>query len=179
MGEAMQLNEKIYLEKYNPDWILQFEKEKLKLQNKLDLYDLCCIEHIGSTAIPNITAKPIVDILIGIEMYPPNEDMIKSMADMGYINWNEAGVEGRVYLSKRSPDSFFNCHIVQYESDIWNNNILLRDYLKKHEDEAKAYSELKQRIVKQGADDLLEYSNKKSEFIFNLLEEARQNNFSE
>jgi len=175
----MRLNEKIYLEQYNPDWVLQFEEEKLKLQNKLNLYDVCCIEHIGSTAIPNITAKPIVDILIGIKIYPPNEDMLKVMKDTGYANWDEAGIEGRIYLTKRNPDCFFNCHIVQYESDIWNNNILLRDYLIKHEDEAMAYSELKQKIIKQGVNDLLEYSNKKSEFILALLEKARQNNFSE
>lgn len=100
------------------------------------------IEHIGSTSIPGIWAKPIVDIMIGVKSLPLEKSQICKVIELGYEYLGEAGVSGRIYFRKRFPKAY-NVHITQFGNLIWNNNILLRDFLRSNKDEAMRYSELK------------------------------------
>ena len=92
---------------------------------------------------------------------------------MGYENLGESGITGRIYLRKRGRLAY-NVHIVPYRGDIWNYNIMIRDYLRAHAVEAERYSEIKRRIVSQGARTLLRYSNEKNAFIEQLLARAKE-----
>ncbi|MGI6706729.1 MAG: GrpB family protein [Clostridia bacterium] len=83
------------------------------------------IEHIGSTSIPGIWAKPIVDIMVGVESFPLGESLIDKMIELGYEYLGEAGVRGRLYFLKRFPKAY-NVHVTQFGNMIWKNNILLR-----------------------------------------------------
>ena len=141
MGKLMEINEKIHIEEHNPEWVRQYEYEKEQLCNVLG-DTVLGIEHIGSTSIPGIWAKPIVDIMIGVKSLPLEKSLIARVIKSGYEYLGEAGVSGRIYFRKRFPKAY-NVHITQFGSLIWNNNILLREFLRSNKDEAMRYSELK------------------------------------
>ena len=166
----MEIDEKIHIEEHNPEWIMEYEYEKRQLCETLGDAVLG-IEHIGSTSIPGIWAKPIVDILIGVKSLPIDRYLINKVIELGYEYFGESGVSGRFYFRKRFPKGF-NVHITQIGNEIWNNNILLRNFLRRNENEAKKYSELKQNIISQGVNTLLEYSDRKATFIIELLKMA-------
>ena len=101
------------------------------------------------------------------------DEILPKLAAMGYENLGESGITGRIYLRKRGRLAY-NVHIVPYRGDIWNYNIMIRDYLRAHAVEAERYSEIKRRIVSQGARTLLRYSNEKNAFIEQLLARAKE-----
>ena len=168
----MEIDEKIHIEEHNPEWFEQFEFEKKQLCGMLG-DAILGIEHIGSTSIPGIWAKPIVDILIGVKSLQLETFIIDKVIELGYEYFGEAGISGRFYFRKRFPEEY-NVHITQIGNVIWNNNIILRDYLRNNKDEARKYSDLKQNIISQGVDTLLEYSDRKSSYISELLKKAKK-----
>jgi len=166
----MELNEKIYLEKYNPEWQIFFENEQSLIKKAINDYSgNFHIEHIGSTSILGIIAKPIVDILIGVTTFPPDKLFIENIINSGYEYMKSGSVPERLYFTKRATVSY-NIQIVKYNDDIWKKDILFRDYLRSHPDKAKKYSELKKSIYDSGAITLLEYSAQKASFISNILD---------
>jgi GrpB-like predicted nucleotidyltransferase (UPF0157 family) len=168
----MEIDEKIHIEEYNPEWVRQFIYEKEQLCNALG-DKVLGIEHIGSTSIPGIWAKPIVDIMIGVNSLPLEKSFIAKLIELGYENLGEAGVSGRIYFRKRSPKAY-NVHITQFGNLIWKNNIFLRDFLLSNKDEAMRYSELKKNIMAEGVNNLLEYSERKADFINEILKKANE-----
>jgi len=171
-GVSMEINEKIHIEEYNPEWVRQYEYEKEKLCSALG-NTVLGIEHIGSTSIPGIWAKPIIDIMIGVKSLPLEECLIDKVIELGYENLGEAGVSGRIYFRKRFPKAY-NVHITQFGNLIWKNNILLRDFLRSNKDEAMRYSELKRMIISEGVNNLLEYSERKADFIDEILKKVNE-----
>ncbi|NBD27372.1 GrpB family protein [Paenibacillus glycinis] len=131
------------------------------------------IEHFGSTSVPGLAAKPIVDILVGISAFPHiPASQSEQLAKLGYECLGTAGVPGRIHLRKRGVRSF-NLAITQFKSDLWNDNLILRDYLRENPIEASHYAEHKLRACEKGFRTLLAYSDYKSEFILNLLHRAK------
>lgn len=131
------------------------------------------VEHIGSTSIPGILAKPIVDIMIGVKSLSLEKFQIDKVIEIGYEYLGEAGVSGRLHFRKRCP-KVYNVHITRFGKFIWNNNILLRDYLRNNKDETKRYSDLKKIIISEGISALLEYSEHKADFISEILKKANE-----
>jgi GrpB-like predicted nucleotidyltransferase (UPF0157 family) len=152
-----------------------FEKEQQLV--KLQLGDkVIDIQHIGSTSIHGIWAKPIIDLMGGLFTYPADKGEINNLTEIGYDYLGESGVTGRQYLRKRQITSY-NLHLVQYEGEHWNNNLLFRDYLRANPNEARKYSQRKQAIIRNGVTTLLEYSDEKMAIIQTIMEAAmRWNN---
>ena len=161
------IDELIHLEKYNPLWKKHFicEQQRLKVTLKIDLVD---IQHIGSTAISNIYAKPIIDIMIGVERFPPPQYITNKLINLGYDSFGEANVPDRLYFAYRQA-LLFNVHIVERDGLHWKSNLAFRDYLKACPEEAKSYEEVKMKAVKSGALSLLKYSAAKSAIIEQLI----------
>lgn len=168
----MTIDEAIHLEPYDKQWADRFNDEHRLLIGEIGPY-MAAIEHFGSTSVPGMTAKPIVDILVGVENARHTDEILPKLAAMGYENLGESGIIGRIYLRKRG-ELAYNVHIVSYRGDIWNHNIIIRDYLRAHAVEAERYSEIKQRIVSQGARTLLRYSDEKNAFMEKLLARAKE-----
>lgn len=162
----MRLNEKVYLEDHNDGWQDDFINEVRKCKEKPSLSTLC-YEHIGSTSIPSIKAKPIVDIMVGVEKYPSDEAVIEELEECGYRWMKEMSVSDRLYFIKRGLKNF-NIHVIAYKSTIWKNNLSFRNYLLTHPEDAQRYSCLKEKIVSNGTETLLEYSKQKAAFIEEL-----------
>lgn len=168
----MGLDEEITIRKYDPEWVTWFTEEASLLSSSLG--SDVPIEHFGSTSVPGLAAKPIVDILVGISNFPhiPTSQN-QSLEDLGYESFGTAGVPGRIYLRKRGARSF-NLAITPYKSDLWKDNLILRDYLRNHPNEARRYSEHKIEAYESGYRTLLAYSDHKSDFVSELLRRAKE-----
>lgn len=167
----MRLNEKIEVVEHNPKWKQQYTDEVNLLKQKVFLSTLE-YEHIGSTAIPNVKAKPIIDIIAGVRSFPPEKSIIKELEESGYTYMQEMSAPDRLYFIKRGYENF-NLHIMAFKGSVWNNDILFRDYMISHPKEAQKYSNLKEDIVKSGVDDLLEYSKRKADFILEIMKKIQ------
>ncbi|MEC0259994.1 GrpB family protein [Paenibacillus lautus] len=167
----MTIDEAIHLESYDKQWADRFSDEHQTLIREIGPYT-AAIEHFGSTSVPGMTAKPIIDILVGVENTQHANEIIPKLTAMGYEDLGEAGIPGRLYLRKRGRYAY-NVHIVFYRGDMWNHNIMIREYLRAHAVEAERYSEIKRRIVTQGTRTLLQYSNEKHAYVEQLLARAK------
>jgi GrpB-like predicted nucleotidyltransferase (UPF0157 family) len=129
------------------------------------------IEHIGSTSVAGLAAKPIVDIMIGLPdlMITIREQQLLLLH--GYEYFGHAGVPGRLYARKRGRKNY-NLQIVCYEEVVWFNNLAIRDFLRSHPAEAVIYAALKYTIVNDGIQSLLAYTDRKYPFMRQLRQRA-------
>ena len=174
MTQLQGIDEKIQLVPFNPQWKKIYKTETDYLKNTL-ASEIIDIQHIGSTAIPDIYSKPIIDIMIGIKNLENAEFITQKLVESGYQYFGEANVPGRLYLRKRNTNNF-NIALCQYQGDIWINNILFRNYLLKHPEAAAAYSSFKKNVFDSGADTLLKYSDIKHLYIDEIIKNARNEN---
>ncbi len=164
------IDEPMHLEKYDPLWGKYFVQEQKRIRVALHL-DSTAIQHIGSTAISDIYAKPIIDIMIGVETFPPLQYLSDELVNLGYDALGEAGVPDRLYFRYRGLQ-LFNAHVVKREGQHWKSNLALRDYLRAYPEEAKCYEEVKMKAVQSGASSLLKYSEAKSAIVEELMSRA-------
>lgn len=164
-------DELITIREYDPRWPDLYGEERTRLLGALGGI-VIGIEHTGSTAVPGLEAKPIVDILVSVRRLPLGEEHVAALEQIGYEYLAESGVPGRLYFRKRAPHGF-NVHVVQRESSLWDHNLLFRDYLQAHPEEARRYGTLKRKLAREVGHDLLLYSDRKGRFISRTLERAR------
>jgi GrpB-like predicted nucleotidyltransferase (UPF0157 family) len=170
--KKMGLDEEITICNYDSDWLRWYTEEVSSLSSVFG--PDVPIEHFGSTSVPGLAAKPIVDILVGISNFPHiPTSQAQGLEDLGYENLGTAGVPGRIYLRKRGSRSF-NIAITQYKSELWRDNLILRDYLRNNHNEARQYSEHKLEAYQKGFRTLLAYSDHKSELVLELLNRAKR-----
>ncbi|WP_420630416.1 GrpB family protein [Candidatus Leptofilum sp.] len=168
------MGRKVIVIPHDPSWIEQYETEAARLTAVFQPI-LVSIHHIGSTAIPSIKAKPIIDILIVVEDVTAVNNLIEPMAQLGYLSKGENGILGRHYFRKGS-DEHHTHHIHVYaegHSEI-ARHLNFRDYLRQHPEDAAAYSQLKERLAQTHYSDPPMYSSCKSTFIQRIDLKARQ-----
>lgn len=129
------------------------------------------IEHIGSTAVEGMRAKPIIDLMMAAHDEVEQDSLARDLVGIGWSDMGEAGVPGRRYLRQRLSEDA-NIHIVLSKSHHWSNNLAIRDYLRAHPHERALYSELKDASLQDGTGRLLDYSNRKLTFITGLQQRA-------
>jgi GrpB-like predicted nucleotidyltransferase (UPF0157 family) len=164
------LDESVHLEPHDPGWKQAFHFEQRRLSNVLGV-PAERIEHFGSTAVPGLLAKPIVDIMIGVAEFPPPEVWSDRLFRLGYEGLGEAGVSGRLYFRKRVPVAF-NVHVVENNGPLWLGNLALRDYLSDTPAAAREYESAKRATIAAGATTLLAYSEGKRRVVEELLRKA-------
>lgn len=163
----MEIDESITVVPYQPHWPELFHQEQQRLQHSLTGHILD-IQHIGSTAVPGLAAKPVVDILLGLQTLKNATETTTILQTLGYEYLGEAGISGRLYFRCRHPQAF-NVHLVQLGSELWTNNLLLRDFLRTHPEVANQYGQHKQELIQSGIETLLAYSDKKGTLVAELL----------
>jgi GrpB-like predicted nucleotidyltransferase (UPF0157 family) len=124
------------------------------------------VEHIGSTAVEGLEGKPIIDLLVGVRTLDPDARFLD------YEPCGEAGVPGRLYFRRRGLRPF-NAHVVLHGGELWRDNVLLRDFLRAHPEEAQRYAQRKRDAIAAGATTLLRYSDEKGPLVAELVERAR------
>jgi GrpB-like predicted nucleotidyltransferase (UPF0157 family) len=167
----MNIDEPITVEPYSSAWVAQFASESAVLCRALSI-EASLVEHIGSTAVMGMHAKPVVDIMLGLDCFPAPLALSVQLGSLGYEAFGEAGVPGRLYFRKRAPTAF-NVQAVVFRGPLWRDNLLLRDFLAAHPAEAQRYSDEKIRAFHAGHRMLLAYSAAKASAIAELLAAAR------
>ena len=113
-----------------PSWPEWFQREAARLRSALPGDLVPEIRHIGSTAVPGLDAKPIVDLMVGIVEPGRIAEVVERLERLGYESLGEAGVPGRWALRKRDVAQPSNIAIVAYEGEWWKLNLAVRDYLR-------------------------------------------------
>jgi ribonuclease III len=162
--ERALLDEPVTVEPADPRWRELAADEAARLRAAVPDAQ---VEHIGSTAVPGLEAKPIVDLLVGIR------ELSNGVRLPEYEPMGEAGVPGRLYFRKRGPVSF-NAQVVERGSPLWQDALILRDYLRAHPDECELYAREKRKAVESGATTLLRYSDEKARVVAGLIDRARR-----
>lgn len=168
---AEALDESVELVPYDASWPTMFETERQRLAEILSL-PADVFEHIGSTAVPGLIAKPVVDIMLGAASLEYAESVDSRLGILGYENFGEAGVPGRVYLRLRGERNV-NLHIVKRGGEHWVNNLALRDLLRRDPAARERYAQGKQAALDKGGKRLLAYSDAKNAVLAELLTTAR------
>ena len=164
----------VRLEEYNLEWPKLFAKEKrLLLQTFGDR--IIAIEHIGSTSIPGLIAKPIIDINIAVESLGDILDFITKLQELDYEYIPERRFSDRQFFPKGPPEKrTHHLNLVEITSDTgWKNQLLFRDYLREHEDVRNAYAKLKKELAEKYSDNREEYTERKSPFVIAVIEKAK------
>lgn len=158
------------------EWHEEYEKEKIILLDKIGNY-ISEIHHIGSTSIPGLMAKPIIDIIAIINKLDDYKKIIKPLEEIGYHFMPDRvfEIKDRVFLPK-GPESNRTHHLslVVKDSQQYKDNLLFRDYLRKNRTVRRSYRELKQKLAKKFANDRASYTEAKEDFITKVLEKARK-----
>ena len=186
---------KIRIEDYTPDWVTRFQEEQENISGALAFLNPS-IEHIGSTSVPGLSAKPKIDILVGLEKEQDLEHAIRPMqaADYTYFKIYEYTMPyRRLFMKLRSLDhgtipeqinsgehyeegkpfeSLCNIHIMVHGSYNWLRHIAFRDFLREHETVKEVYATLKKELSKRDFKDGLDYNAHKNDFIKEVEQKA-------
>ncbi|MCE7928323.1 MAG: GrpB family protein [Dehalococcoidia bacterium] len=155
---------------HDPAWAAVFTAERERLAMALGLPP-GRIEHIGSTAVPRLGAKPIVDIMAGAESEADYALHASRLAALGYEDRGET-VPGTRYIRKAGPPRV-NLHLTVFEAPFWVDHLLFRDFLREHGETAREYERLKRRILAEVGPDPPAYNAAKEAFINSVLSRAR------
>lgn len=129
-------------------------------------------QHIGSTSVPAIWAKPIIDIVIGVRDFTALIGMNAILEKHGFIYRGQDQPDQHLYVCGTDNVRTHHIHAVIFKSEAWNNYINFRDYLNSHPQAAEEYCELKKSLAEQYANSRERYTALKSEFIHRVLAAA-------
>lgn len=162
---------------YDAQWPKHFESERSRLQPILQGLNFR-IEHMGSTAVPGLGAKPIIDMMLGVDKRSQIEKRIPAFEKIGYLYIPEFTtiVPETTFFYRRdtTQTAAYHLHTVELSSNFWRDHLLFRDYLRTHPDVAEQYHQLKCKSAEQFRDDRSAYTESKSEFIATVLAEAQK-----
>lgn len=161
-------NDEVRLESYTPEWKDEFIKVKKEILQNTNLEEYR-IEHIGSTAIKGMPAKPLIDIVVGVDdLQGVDKPLLKSFSEVGFLRL-KVERPGEIVLAKFTDDSYNKkthiIHVVEYQKELWNNLIFFRDYLNSNEDARIRYLEIKREYVKASSTGVNEYTDFKEVFV--------------
>jgi GrpB-like predicted nucleotidyltransferase (UPF0157 family) len=146
-----------------------FEAEAQRLALELESRGISLeIEHTGSTSVPGLAAKPVLDILAGRAAESDRNAVIDAIAHADYSYRGEQGIPGRDFFRRGSPRQY-HLHLTVVGSSFWNEQRAFRDHLRSHPEAARAYAELKQRLAERYPRDREAYTNGKTEFVRSCL----------
>lgn len=160
---------------YDPCWPSLYEEEERRVLDAVG-HKVIEIEHIGSTSVPGLGAKPIIDLMAGLQGPADAEECLPPLHDLGYTHvLPQPEEEDWYYCLGKGPHSVgYHLHLVKAGSAFWGRHILFRDYLRAHPETAQQYHELKKRLAASYREQRLEYNLAKTAFIESVIAEARK-----
>lgn len=166
---------KVFIVEYRPQWREMFEAEKRLLQVVLGEAS-AQIEHIGSTAVDGLAAKPIIDIMIGLPDFSAAERFVPEIEKMGYEYFKKYEVEmpfRRYFAKDQNGVRTHQIHMVEIGGEFWERHLLFRDYLRQNPSAANEYAALKRQLAERDWVDVNEYAYAKTEFIKDVEGKAK------
>ncbi|HHT68658.1 MAG TPA: GrpB family protein [Firmicutes bacterium] len=162
---------KVVVSEYDPKWPMLFAMEADWLQEVFG-DELLQIHHIGSTSVPGLKAKPIIDIMPVVRNILRVDDLIQGMDALGYQSMGEFGIPGRRYFRKGKEERTHHVHVFQADSKDVQRHLAFRDFMRAHPDEAARYGELKATLAKQFPDSIESYMDGKDDYIKRVEKQA-------
>lgn len=165
----------VTVEPHRKEWDISAQEIIGRLKNILQ-NDVIDIQHIGSTSIKSICAKPIIDIVVGVESFDKIMIHNKELMANGVVYRREDHPGQHLYVCGEADNDIQThfIHAVIWGQKAWNDYINMRDYLNAHEENAKEYSELKERLASEYPEDRQLYTAGKSILIENILRKAEE-----
>ncbi len=168
----------IIIADYDPRWPAIFEEEKARIIEAIGEW-LTDIQHVGSTSVPGLASKPIVDIMPGLKSLDDTPRVVAGMESLGYryIPEYEDQLPERRYFhrpfgSEHWHNRLFHVHAVQTTSEFWRRHLAFRDYLRTHPEASAEYAALKRRLATEYGTDREGYTEAKTEFIRGIEEKV-------
>jgi len=160
--------------RYDPAWPGLYTAEAARLSDALWRFNLrLSLEHTGSTSVPGLAAKPIIDMLAGRLPDEPREPLIEALQSAGYTYRGEQGIPGRDFFRRGNPRQY-HLHLTRVGSAFWLDHLTFRDYLRSHHETAARYAALKLELASQHPSNREAYIEGKTEFVNSVLVTARQ-----
>lgn len=162
----------IRIESYDPEWPARFEQELPALERVLGKSVTGGIHHVGSTSVPGLDAKPVIDILAGIEDLDGARPHIDPLSELGYM-YSPYRVDEMLWFCKPNPEHrTHHLHLVPTGSPRFKAELAFRNYLRKHSEVAQQYAALKRHLATRCGHDREAYTQAKGDFIRDVLDRA-------
>jgi len=133
---------------YDEQWALRFQQEAAILQ-ELFRGEILVVHHIGSTSVPGLKAKPIIDMLPVVHDIRQVDRFQEALEQLGYFSKGEFGIPGRRYFPKGGDNRTHHVHFYQKEHPAIIRHLAFRDYLRAHPAEAHVYGNVKEELAQR------------------------------
>lgn len=158
---------------YNPEWSQLADQETKRILENLSI-PVIGIYHIGSTSVPGIKAKPILDFVLEVENLEDVIENVELFKKLGYSSKGEFGIPGRQFFTKdTNGDRTHHLHVFQQGHPDIERHLVFRDYLRANPDAAREYERLKEELARRFPKASGSYTEAKSDFILSMDEVAR------
>ena len=175
------MSDEIVIVPYDPAWPSLYEAEAARVRRALPAGLTVAIEHFGSTAVPGLAAKPVIDILVAVRsIEEARRRAVAPLAALGYAFWADNPKRDRLFFVKGLPPAprrTHHVHLTEPAGEMWPR-LLFRDYLRRHAGAREAYLLLKQDLARRFPDDREAYTEGKQGFVDDIMARIRAENFS-
>jgi GrpB-like predicted nucleotidyltransferase (UPF0157 family) len=163
---------------YDPRWPELFDEEAKRLRAILDPSLIVGLEHFGSTAVPGLSAKPIIDILIAVSsLADARASFVEALRNLDYVYWADNPKQDRMFFVKGMPPfgsrRSHHVHVTEPDGEMWQR-LAFRDYLRAHPEQAQTYERLKRRLAAEHQADREAYTDAKSAYVESVMRKAMQ-----
>ncbi len=165
------IHERVMLEPYDPAWPDRFATERRRLLDRF-ADALCGVEHIGSTAVPGLPAKPIIDVMAGVDSLADADALMAPLLAAGYVTsaeFNAALTDRRWLMRHAEGRRTHHLHLVVHDGRLWRERLAFRDALRSTPALAERYALLKAELAARHPDDREAYTRAKGEFVQAVL----------
>ena len=163
----------VKLEPYNNKWSKLFDEERELLSSQLKEL-IIAIEHVGSTSIEGLFAKPIIDIAIGVSSLNVIIELKEIVKALGYVEV-PVSIKGKhVFARYKEKKITHFLHVMIYNQNLWIDQISFRDYLRSDPNAKIAYIKIKEELANKYPNDVVSYTNKKKKFVDDILKRAKE-----
>ena len=175
---ASSVEDPVVVVSYDPCWLTLFEGERARIERAIGPW-VEEIEHIGSTAVPGLAAKPVIEIIVGVGSLEDSPAIVGHLEAIGYeyVPELERQIPSRRYFRKRRERRrTHQIHLVERSnSEWWDRHVLFRDHLQAHPEVAEEYARLKHELSGRFRDDRAAYTEAKTAFIHEVVRRAEDN----
>ncbi|MGD1855694.1 MAG: GrpB family protein [Leptolyngbyaceae cyanobacterium] len=159
----------IELSSYDPEWPTRFEAEKRYLANVIGRWRWGSVEHVGSTAVPGLLAKPVIDIMFDVKSLEDSKPAIDILVRNGYQYFPYKSDVMHWFCKPSDAFRTHHLHLIPYESQLWQERIQFRDLLRSNQKIASDYAALKQSLATRYQYEREAYTQAKWPFIQQVL----------
>lgn len=169
------IHEQVMLSPYDQVWPACFNAERGRLLERFPT-ELLDVQHIGSTAIPGMPAKPIIDIMAGVASMAVADILFESLLDFSYVTsveFNASLTDRRWFMRHANGHRTHHLHVVVYDGELWRKRLAFRDALRTDASLAERYATLKRELASHHREDREAYTLAKGDFVRSVVETSR------